>query len=331
MKKILLIQVALMAWGISFAQSKPDTIIVELAKTSKLVFTMNDRNDLKTLRQYDFQGLFDDMLNNFDDSSKDNTDAYPFVKTDRENNDETIEQDEDGNASLQSDEKNRRTRSTYQSFNFDFGVNNYLSNGKFPDNQDQLYAVRPWGSWYVAVNSIEHTHVAGPFFIEWGAGVSWYNFKFQQDDIAVSKNENGVVFAEDNRDVDYIKSKLTATYLNASFIPMFDFLRHSASTKGSGGRKYRCWNSCDSNFRFGVGPYAGYRLGSYSKLVFENEDVEKERNRDNFYLNNFRYGVRLQFGISSMDFFFNYDLNKLFNTNKPANPDLNAFSFGVTF
>src|SRR5258706_7752494 len=251
MKKTLLIQLALTAWSLSFAQSKPDTIIVELAKSSKLVFTMKDRSDLETLRQYDFQGLFDDMLNNFDDTAGDSNKA-PFVVAKTTNNLETIDQDQGDDPSILADEKTRHRRSTYQSFNFDFGVNNYLSYGKFPDNQDQLYAVRPWGSWYVAVNSIEHTHVAGPFYIEWGAGVSWYNFKFQQDDIAVSKNENGIVFAEDTRDVDYIKSKITATYLNASFIPMFDFLRHSSSSRGSRGRKYRCWNSCDSNFRIGV-------------------------------------------------------------------------------
>lgn len=64
--------------------------------------------------------------------------------------------------------------------------------------------------------------------------------------------------------------------------------------------------------RFGAGPYAGYLINSYSKQVYkENGDKEKDRNHDNFYLNNIRYGVRFQFGFRDVDLFFNYDLNEL--------------------
>jgi hypothetical protein len=55
---------------------------------------------------------------------------------------------------------------------------------------------------------------------------------------------------------------------------------------------------------------------------------EKIKDKDSFFLNNFRYGVRLQVGYRSTDLFFNYDLNDLFSTGK--GPSLNAFSFGVT-
>ena len=44
------------------AQSTADTIIVELARTSKVIFTIKDRNDLETLKHYDFQELFQDIL-----------------------------------------------------------------------------------------------------------------------------------------------------------------------------------------------------------------------------------------------------------------------------
>ena len=59
------------------------------------------------------------------------------------------------------------------------------------------------------------------------------------------------------------------------------------------------------------------------------EDREKDKDRDNLYLNNLRYGIRLQLGVRSTDFFFNYDLNELFATDK--GPKLNAFGFGVIF
>ncbi|MDZ7646130.1 MAG: hypothetical protein U5K54_02515 [Cytophagales bacterium] len=74
----------------------------------------------------------------------------------------------------------------------------------------------------------------------------------------------------------------------------------------------------------------GYRIDSYSKQAFnEGGDNQKLNDHDNFYLNNVRYGVRLQVGYQDVDFFFNYDLNELYIEDK--GPKLNAFSFGVTF
>jgi len=85
-----------------------------------------------------------------------------------------------------------------------------------------------------------------------------------------------------------------------------------------------------SGFRVGVGPYVGYLIDSYSKQVHtEGGDKKKEKHHDNYYLTNLRYGVRLQVGFDDLDFFFNYDINNLFVDNK--GPQLNAFSFGISF
>jgi hypothetical protein len=90
------------------------------------------------------------------------------------------------------------------------------------------------------------------------------------------------------------------------------------------------WDGYGNSFRIGAGPYVGYRIASRSKLVYsEDGDVEKEKDRDSFYLNNLRYGARLQLGFRSTDLFFNYDLNELFVEGK--GPKLNAFSFGIIF
>ncbi|HET9053122.1 MAG TPA: hypothetical protein VFM90_03045, partial [Cyclobacteriaceae bacterium] len=155
----------------------------------------------------------------------------------------------------------------------------------------------------------------------WALGVSWYNFKFQNDKTVMVKDDTGVSFEEDTRDVSYIKSKLGVSYINASLVPMFTVGGHKGSKK---------WRSYNTGFRIGAGPYAGYRIRSSTKLVYkEDGDRERDRNRDNFYMNNLRYGIRLQIGVRSTDFFFNYDMNELFASGK--GPKLNAFSFGVTF
>jgi hypothetical protein len=326
-----------------------DTVIVSLGKTSKVIFTMQDRSDLEILKHYNFQDLFQDILKQIEES-----DSVPAVTSEtqsakeeeakneasreenwtsserdsdddendneKETEDTEDEDDEDWEQKVQ--HRRGRIGRTWQSFNFDLGTNNYLSDGKFPDNDNALYAVRPWGSWYLAASSIQRTRIGGNLFLEWGLGLSWYNFKFQNDDVMMQKDDSGVQFITDLREVDHRKSKLTATYINASFVPVLDFGGHS--------RKPRMWDGYGSSFRIGIGPYAGYRIASRSKLVYKNDgDLEKEKERNNYYLNNFRYGARLQLGFHGTDLFFNYDLNELFAEGK--GPKLNAFSFGIIF
>lgn len=325
MKKIVTLTVAFCVSVATIAQSKPaDTVVVELAKTSKVVFTMHDKSDLPTLKQYDFQALFNDILSKLESNDTVRAAILDTVKNENTDRLEVITEESWGNEDEHDhwDDRKYSHHSTRHSFNFDFGTNNYLEDGDFPDNSGALYAVRPWGSWYIGLNSVLRTQVARKFFIEWGAGISWNNFKFQGDNVIMSEDSTGVSFVTDTRDVSYKKSRLMVCYINASIVPMIDF--------GGYNRKARFWSSHNSAFRMGVGPYVGYRIDSSFKLVYkEDGDKEKDKDKDNFYINNVRYGLRLQIGVRSADFFFNYDLNELFVENK--GPKLNAFSFGLIF
>lgn len=333
------IMIVLLA-SVASAQQKNDTIIVQLANTSKVTLTIGDRKDLETLKHYNFQELFQDILTKLE---KNDTTALPGQDSSTvassqdvtpkhedwndagrvEKDDEDDDDDHDYNYNSDNWDVKHHSRfgRTWQSFNFDLGTNNYLADGKFPNSNNELYSVRPWGSWYVGLASIQRTRLARKFFLEWGIGVNWYNFKFEKDNILIQKDDNGITFVEDTRDLNYVKSKLTASYITASLIPVIDF--------GDNSRKARIWDGYGNSFRIGIGPYAGYRIGSHSKLVYKDNGKEKEKERDSFYLNNIRYGLRMQVGYRSTDFFFNYDLNELFATDK--GPSLNAFSFGVIF
>jgi hypothetical protein len=329
----LLLGVNLIANG----QQKGDTIIVELAKSSKVIFTIQDRADLETLKHYNFQELFQDILTKLETNDTTalakldslETEEVEVVKNgDEQEEDWNLHKNEDDDEDDDDNEWNNYTvydgnrwGRTWQSFNFDFGTNNYLSDGKFPNSTDELYSVRPWGSWYVGLASIQRTRLARKFFLEWGIGVNWYNFKFEEDNVLIQKDDNGTHFVEDTREVDYKKSKLTASFLTASLIPVVDF--------GDNSRKARIWDGYRNSFRVGLGPYIGYRIESHSKLVYKDENKEKDKEHDSFYLNNIRWGLRLQLGYRSTDLFFNYDINELFVEGK--GPSLNAFSFGVIF
>lgn len=328
MKKVIAATFALsMVTAALQAQDAPDTVVVNLTESSKVVLTVGDRADVKVLRDYDFQQLFDDVLDRLEgksidslttDSTEERTETYSWEEKHEE--EEDYEYDED-NEWEWDDHFSERPWRTTQSFNFDLGTGNFLSDGKFPDSENAPYAVRPWGSWYVGLNSIQRTRIGKNFFVEWGIGVSWYNFKFQQENMTIVKDDVGVTFTPDMRDANFKKSKLTASYINASLVPMLDFSNR--------GEKPRMWDGSRS-FRIGIGPYVGYKIDSYTKVKYKmNGSMEKDRNHDSFYMENIRYGLRMQIGFRSTDLFFNYDMNELFTNGK--GPALNAFSFGVVF
>ncbi|MBS1681617.1 MAG: hypothetical protein JST48_07890 [Bacteroidetes bacterium] len=311
-----------------FAQQAADTVVINVGDGSKIIFAIKDKKDLETMKKYNFQKLMDDMIYKLEvrDSSRLTKSSSDFLKKDTVNEVTVAKSDE---PNIQTDEtktedpKKYRGRRTRNSFNIDVGTNNYLSSGTFPSQDNSQFAVRPWGSWYIGLNSIYRTRMTNRFFLEWGYGVSWYNFKFQNTNTQVTKDNSGVQFVADARNYSFEKSKLTATYVNVSVVPVIDFGGNKRKPSFIGGHH-------SGGFRFGVGPYAGYLIDNYSKQVYvANNNKTRERHHDNFYLNNLRYGVRAQIGFNDIDFFFNYDVNPLFTTNK--GPQLNAFSFGVTF
>lgn len=222
------------------------------------------------------------------------------------------------------DEGKKENYGTHNDFMIDLGMNNYLEDGKSVDS-NAPYAVKPWGSWYIALKSINDTHIDGKLHLHWGGDVSWYTFKYENPSVRLEMGEEGLIFNQDAIQ-DAHKSKLNASFLNVSAVPMLHF-----------GKKHRhhSWGTDEFNissrtggFRIGVGAYAGYRLGSKTKYVLkEGGDKDKTKDHDNYYLNDWRYGLRFQAGIREFDIFINYDLNNLFREDR--GPKLNAISFGV--
>lgn len=339
LKFTLLLFSSVIGWQAAQAQAN-DTLVVRVGKESTVIFSIKDKQDLETLKHYNFQALMDDMLQKLEKRDTTSLSKTPtsYLKDTLQTSatpqpeetwvrDRNRDQDENRNDYRWERRKRNDSRRTHHSFNIDLGMNNFLENGHFPDGANQLYTVKPWGSWYVGLNSVLRTRVTGKFFIEWGAGVTWYNFKFNNRAVVITKDDFGVIFSEDARPFEFTKSKLTAAYVNFSLVPMIDF--------GGSSRKPMVFNGDRLNFdkrgsfRMGVGPYVGYRLDSYTKQVWqENGDKQKSHHHDNYYMNNLRYGIRAQIGFRDSDIFFNYDLNDLFIAGK--GPNLHAFSFGIT-
>ena len=293
------------------AQHAPDTVEIELASSSKVVFTIGDRKDIAQLRHYDFQALFDDIFLQLDTVEQSNV-----TQTDEFNNLEIEEREE----IVEYVEEKPYPRHQF-TVNWELGMNNYFENGFFSEPETTNYTVRPWGSWATGFNGIYRLGLSKNFYVETGLGWNVYNFKFEKDDILITETDQGIVFERDPRDANFIKSKLTVTYLRASLIPMFDI-----------GRPKTYCDECfwQYKFRIGIGPYIGHRLGSFAKQRLSIDgDKQNEINRGRLELSNFRYGVRLQVGIEGTEFFYDIDLNTLFL--KDRGPEVHAWSFGFIF
>jgi hypothetical protein len=336
-----------------------DTITIEIGADKKVLILVRDRQALRSLQQYDLNKMVRELNIQAEAAGTTQTiiitdeegKRYRIAGTSTTQADtsrttqevevvievsEEMRRDRDKsefNINFNSKDKNRegKYQRTRTRFLFDLGMNNYLQEGKFPQEQDAQYAVRPWGSWYVGLNQAFVTHFGGPLALQWGGGLSWYNFKFEDPRTRMFKQDGQIVFDQEMRsEIHSNKSKLTASYLNVHAVPMLDFgYRKRVVSKDDGTSRVQRWHQ-DKAFRIGLGGYAGYRLGSYTKVKFEeNNNTKKDRNRGDYYINNWRYGTRLQLGYKGIDLFAQYDLNDFFSGNRA--PQLNAFSFGITF
>jgi len=344
-----------------------DTVEILFGDNSKIVILVNSKEDLEKIQKYDLNAMLKELNVKVEESSdeskvlviEDETGKKYLKDTTLVVNEKTRNPEFDAmerefdrefnsnNSSREnySDNKDkydnwwentenqtktrvvRGQRTKHRSF-MDFGMNNYMSNGSFPDQNNEPYTVKPWGSWYVALGSSFQTRIAGKLGLEWGANLSWYNFKFQDPSQKIMQDENSV-FWEPATEPNPGKSKLTATYLNATLVPVLDFGYHTRIKNYDDGRVAKYINHDSKKFRIGMGGYVGYKIDSYSKFVYHDDGKKKDHSKKGYYVDNFRYGLRFVLGYDDVDLFVNYDLNNLFYENK--GPELNAFSFGISF
>ena len=348
-----------------------DTVVIELENGSKIIIYTKNRVELKKLQAYNINEMIRDLNRSLGDSNVEymeleNADGEKYLmdspmvlfgKGDGEGDTVIINEDSFDNIRIRigglelsldpgeiEDEFDNElelkkysyvqeeTERTRHFFNLDIGSNNWLTNGTPPSESNQPYAVKPWGSWYVGLNWLNKTWVGGPIFIEWGGGVSWYNWKLEDADVMINKGVDQIEFTQVPNTVSGQKSKLSATYINASFVPMLDFSRGSKKVRATTGKSFTFKTYRKSGFRIGGGMYAGYRMGSKTKFIFkEDGNTDRTKETDHFYLQNFRYGVRGQLGFRSFDMFMLYDLNQVFASGRgPNGVKLNAFTIGVT-
>lgn len=152
-----------------------------------------------------------------------------------------------------------------------------------------------------------------------GLGVGLDRYKFDNDVTLQVDNSTGseVVSVVDVNDVDLKKSMLITNYFD---IPLeFRFYSNPGDKKRS--------------FNAGVGVKGGIRFGALTKLKYkENGDAVKTKEKRNYELNRFRYGVTGRVGIGGFNVFYYQSLSTLFDGNSPAGTvDTSNITVGLSF
>ncbi|NND34177.1 MAG: outer membrane beta-barrel protein [Saprospiraceae bacterium] len=130
--------------------------------------------------------------------------------------------------------------------------------------------------------------------------------------------DNPVVLLEDTPEVtfdfrsgvNFKKNRLTYNYLTVPFMINF---------KSNPRYSYR-------SFHLSAGGFAGLLLGANFKTKVKGS---KEKVRDNFALNTFRYGIRTEIGYGPLIFYSTYTLNNLFDKDKDGGYEVSPFTIGL--
>ncbi len=216
-------------------------------------------------------------------------------------------------------------------FQLDLGTGIWLEEGMSPSEANANYATRPWGSWHISFNWIHNARIGERLYLDWGGGVSWFNWQLEDATYQVIKGADQVEFVNNlPAGASSVKSKLSATYVGVQVIPMFDLGKVRANELKDDPISRKGFRD---GLRVGMGPYIGYRIGSRSKYVFRNDGKrDEDKIQDHFFLENTRYGIKMQVGFREFEVFASYDLNEVFVPGKgPNQAELNNLSVGFTF
>lgn len=185
----------------------------------------------------------------------------------------------------------------------DFGV--ILALNSFDAAYD-MPDLNTWQSRYVALQwRRNHKLLTGrqvDVALGTGLEIAWNNFMMQHDE---QFYEDGKISDFEFLEYPLEKSKLVVNNVNLPVMLQFGFK--------------------ESNFKFGVGAYAGIRINSYQK--FKETDEVKYKERGSYNLRKYNYGFMAEAGRGDFRFFAKYDMLPMFNDNNPINA--NVLSVGI--
>lgn len=181
--------------------------------------------------------------------------------------------------------------------------------------------LRTLGSRYVNLGFDAAVRLGGPHspaHLIFGPEFAFNNYMLEGNNKWVSQNGITSVVAEPSGR-QYQKTKLATSTFTVPLMLQFSFREKNERS----GRSHQ-------GFTIGAGGFAGYRLGSWTKLkYFEDGSTYKDKNYGSYGLNDWQYGLQGVIGYHSLTFFAKYNLNELFREGQ--GPKAQTLSFGIRF
>lgn len=215
------------------------------------------------------------------------------------------------------DKLERKSKRTTSQFVFAFGLNNAIPKDGDIENSD----FRVWGShfyeWGVTYNSrIFNNH--NLLHAKYGFSVMYNNLR-PTDNRYFQKNGDQTLLATSSFDLQ--ESRLRNVYLAVPFHLEFDFSPKKPSKDG-----ITSYFRTHESIRLGIGGYGGVRIKSKQLIHYEeNGDKEKTKQKGDFNVTDFNYGLSSYIGYKAISLYCKYDMNQLFKNNG----DLNNVSLGL--
>lgn len=199
---------------------------------------------------------------------------------------------------------------------FEMGVNGLLDKNHSLTLTGALapYDLKQARSWNININFMQYSAGLGTDKIGFVTGMGFEFNDYHFSNPITLKVENGFTMI----DSSYITGgyKVEKTKLSASFLTLPLLLEFQIPTQNDHHRIY-----------FSAGVIGGLRLGSHTKVVFEDNGRKKDKNHDDFNIATLRYGFTARLGYRGVKLFANYYPVPFFEKDK--GPEFYPFSVGL--
>ncbi|HUX96169.1 MAG TPA: outer membrane beta-barrel protein [Bacteroidales bacterium] len=145
-------------------------------------------------------------------------------------------------------------------------------------------------------------------------GLNYNKYRFDGNN-SLAKDADGVVGPYyPDPSITYLRTRLATTYAT---LPLLFEIQLPVN------------GSHHNTLNFGAGVIGAVKLGSHTKVVYESDGKQKEKIRDDYSLNVFRWGYTARVGYENLQIYGTAYMTKLFEKGK--GPELNPFELGIAF
>lgn len=211
-------------------------------------------------------------------------------------------QSKDVNVQLKHRRLNRQSNNTMYWFAFDLGFNNFVDNTDYTSAEAQAFAPGATEDWFNLRNSkslnVNIWFVQGRLNmvkhiinLRYGAGLEFYNFRFEED-IRFTKKPPSVYLDEE---INYNKNKLAMNYVTVPVMINFNFTPRKSLERSIG---------------ISAGISGSYLYGSRQK--YRSSETGKEKLKGNLGLNDFKLAYIGELHLGPVQVYGSYATESMF-------------------